>query len=111
MAFLLLVLVTQMFSPTSLVVGLYREFFNLNMVNTYGALILTNAAFNLAFAVWILHGFFASIPKEVEEAADLDGCSRFGDPAAGHAAADPARRRHRDRSSRSSPRGTSTSSR
>lgn len=78
MAFLLLVLVTQMFSPTALVVGIYREWFNLNMVNTYGALILTNAAFNLAFAVWILHGFFASIPKEVEEAANLDGCSRFG---------------------------------
>ena len=77
-AFLLLVLVTQMFSPTALVVGIYREWFNLNMVNTYGALILTNAAFNLAFAVWILHGFFASIPKEVEEAANLDGCSRFG---------------------------------
>jgi multiple sugar transport system permease protein len=78
MAFLLLVLVTQMFSPTALVVGIYREWFNLNMVNTYGALILTNAAFNLAFSVWILHGFFASIPKEVEEAANLDGCSRFG---------------------------------
>ena len=78
MAFLLLVLVTQMFSPTALVVGIYRELFNFNMVNTYGALILTNAAFNLAFAVWILHGFFASIPKEVEEAASLDGCGRFG---------------------------------
>ena len=76
-AFLFLVLVTQMFSPTSLVVGLYREFFNLNLVNTYLALILTNAAFNLAFAVWILHGFFSSIPKEVEEAAHLDGCGRL----------------------------------
>ena len=73
-AFLFLVLITQMFSPTSLVVGIYREFFSLNLVNTYLALILTNAAFNLAFAVWILHGFFASIPKEVEEAAELDGC-------------------------------------
>ena len=73
-AFLFLVLITQMFSPTSLVVGIYREFFSLNLVNTYVALILTNAAFNLAFAVWILHGFFASIPKEVEEAAELDGC-------------------------------------
>ena len=50
-AFLLLVLVTQMFSPTALVVGLYREFFELDLVNTYTALILTNAAFNLAFAV------------------------------------------------------------
>ncbi|MEO6700882.1 MAG: carbohydrate ABC transporter permease [Jatrophihabitantaceae bacterium] len=76
--FLLLVLVTQMFSPTSLVVGIYREFFEADLVNTYLAIILTNAAFNLAFAVWILHGFFSSIPVEVEEAADLDGCSRLG---------------------------------
>jgi len=77
-AFLFLVLVTQMFSPTSLVVGLYREFFELNLVNTYLAIILTNSAFNLAFAIWILHGFFSSIPKEVEESAHLDGCDRFG---------------------------------
>jgi len=77
-AFLFLVLITQMFSPTSLVVGLYRQFFELNLVNTYLAIILTNSAFNLAFAVWILHGFFSSIPKEVEEAAHLDGCGRFG---------------------------------
>ena len=76
-AFLFLVLITQMFSPTSLVVGLYRQFFELNMINTYGALILTNAAFNLAFAIWILHGFFSSIPLEVEEAAALDGASRW----------------------------------
>ena len=76
-AFLFLVLITQMFSPTSLVVGIYREFFSLNLVNTYLALILTNSAFNLAFAIWILHGFFSSIPKEVEEAAELDGCGPF----------------------------------
>ncbi|MDQ1750610.1 MAG: multiple sugar transport system permease protein [Pseudonocardiales bacterium] len=77
-AFLLLVLITQMFSPTSLVVGIYREFFDANLVNTYLAIILTNAAFNLAFAIWILHGFFSSIPQEIEEAANLDGCGRFG---------------------------------
>jgi multiple sugar transport system permease protein len=77
-AFLFLVLVTQMFSPTSLVVGLYREFFELDLVNTYAAIILTNSAFNLAFAIWILHGFFSSIPKEVEESAHLDGCGRVG---------------------------------
>lgn len=44
--FLLLVLVTQMFAPTSLVVGLYRQCFELTLINTYAALILTNAAFN-----------------------------------------------------------------
>jgi len=77
-AFLFLVLVTQMFSPTALVVGLYREFFELDLVNTYTALILTNAAFNLAFAVWILRAFFASIPRDIEEAAEVDGCGRAG---------------------------------
>jgi multiple sugar transport system permease protein len=77
-AFLLLVLVTQMFSPTSLVVGIYREFFEANLVNTYLAIIATNSAFNLAFAVWILHGFFSAIPLEVEEAAELDGAGRLG---------------------------------
>jgi multiple sugar transport system permease protein len=76
-AFLVLVLVTQMFSPTALVVGLYRQFFELGLVDTYAALILTNAAFNLAFAVWILRAFFASIPREIEEAAAVDGCSRL----------------------------------
>jgi multiple sugar transport system permease protein len=77
-AFLFLVLVTQMFSPTALVVGLYREFFEVDLVNTYTALILTNAAFNLAFAVWILRAFFASIPRDIEEAAAVDGCGRVG---------------------------------
>lgn len=77
-AFLFVVLVTQMFSPTALVVGLYREFFELGLVDTYAALVLTNAAFNLAFAVWILRAFFASIPREIEEAAEVDGCSRLG---------------------------------
>lgn len=76
-AFLFAVLVTQMFSPTTLVVGLYREFFALDLVDTYGALVLTNAAFNLAFAVWILRAFFASIPREIEEAAAVDGCTRW----------------------------------
>ena len=75
-AFLFLVLITQMFAPTTLVVGLYREFFELSLVNTYTALILTNAAFNLAFAIWILRAFFASIPRELEEAAAVDGCGR-----------------------------------
>ena len=76
-AFLFVVLVTQMFAPTALVVGLYREFFELDLVNTYASLILTNAAFNLAFAIWILRAFFASIPREIEEAAAVDGCGRI----------------------------------
>lgn len=76
-AFLLLVLVTQMFSPTALVVGLCRQFFELGLVDTHAALILTNAAFNLAFAIWILRAFFVFIPREIEEAAAVDGCGRL----------------------------------
>jgi multiple sugar transport system permease protein len=74
----LVVLVTQVFSPTSLVVGIYREFYEVGLVNTYLSIILTNSAFNLAFAIWILQSFFAAIPKEVEEASHIDGCSRVG---------------------------------
>jgi multiple sugar transport system permease protein len=77
-AFLFLVLVTQMFSPTALVVGLYREFFELGLTDTYAALILSNSAFCLAFAVWILRAFFASLPREIEEAAAVDGCGPLG---------------------------------
>jgi multiple sugar transport system permease protein len=75
-AFLLLILVTQMFAPTALVIGIYREMVALNLTDTLLALILVNAAFNLPFCVWILHGYFASIPKELEEAAFLDGAGR-----------------------------------
>lgn len=74
--FLLLVLVTQMFAPTALVIGIYREMVALDLTDTLLALILVNAAFNLPFCIWILHGYFSSIPKELEEAAYLDGAGR-----------------------------------
>ncbi|MGV9270531.1 carbohydrate ABC transporter permease [Kitasatospora sp. NPDC003701] len=76
--FLLLVLVTQMFQPTSLLVGLYREFYQLHMLNSVWTLILCNAAFNLAFAIWILTAYFASIPVALEESAMIDGLGRGG---------------------------------
>ncbi|MBP2188704.1 carbohydrate ABC transporter permease [Nocardia goodfellowii] len=75
--FLGLVLITQMMQPTVVVTGLIREFFTLGINDTWLAMILVNAAFNLSFAVWILHSFFASVPVEIEEAAQLDGLSRW----------------------------------
>jgi multiple sugar transport system permease protein len=77
-AFLLLVLVTQMFAPTALLVGIYREMVSLDLTDTAEGLILVNAAFNLPFCVWILNAYFTSIPRELEEAAWLDGTGRFG---------------------------------
>lgn len=77
-AFLLLVLVTQMFQPTALLIGLYRQFHQLEMLNSTWTLILANGAFNLAFAVWILTAYISSIPPELEEAAMVDGTGRIG---------------------------------
>ncbi|MPZ94686.1 MAG: ABC transporter permease subunit [Propionibacteriales bacterium] len=77
LAFLLLVLVTQMLQPTVLAAGLFREFLAIGINDTWLAMILVNAAFNLSFAIWIMHSFFAGVPKEIDEAATLDGASRL----------------------------------
>lgn len=74
--FLLLVLATQMFSPTALIIGIFREVDFFKLLDSYFALIILNAGFNLAFSIWLLSGFFSSIPVEIEEAALIDGCSR-----------------------------------
>jgi multiple sugar transport system permease protein len=76
-AFLLLVLATQMFQPAAMLVGLQREFVNFGLPPTL-SLIIVNAGFNLAFAVWILNAFFSSIPVELEEASMVDGLGRVG---------------------------------
>jgi multiple sugar transport system permease protein len=77
-AFLYLVLITQMFAPVALVIGIYREVTLVNgAVNSYWALIAVDSAFNLAFSIWILNGYLASIPKEIEDAAMVDGAGRL----------------------------------
>jgi multiple sugar transport system permease protein len=75
--FLLLVLATQMFQPAALLVGIQRQFTSYGL-SPVTSLILVNAGFNLAFAVWILNAYFSSIPAELEEAAMVDGTSRIG---------------------------------
>ncbi len=76
--FLLLVLVTQMFQPAAMLVGIQREFLSFDLPSAVFSLILVNAGFNLAFAVWILNAYFSSVPVELEEAAMVDGTSRLG---------------------------------
>jgi multiple sugar transport system permease protein len=79
-AFLILVLATQMLQPTALIVGIYKEFlsFGLLNINPVWSLILVNAGFNLAFAIWIMNAYISSIPVELEEAAMVDGNGRLG---------------------------------
>ncbi|MDQ4053638.1 MAG: carbohydrate ABC transporter permease [Actinomycetota bacterium] len=76
-AFMLLVLITQMLQPTVLATGLFREFLTFGINDTWFAMILVNSAFNLSFALWMMHSFFASVPQEIEEAAALDGAGKL----------------------------------
>lgn len=77
MVFLFIVIVVQMLQPAVLASGLFRQFVGIGLQDTWLAMILINAAFNLAFAIWIMHSFFASVPKEIDEAAQIDGAGRL----------------------------------
>lgn len=70
-------LATQMLSPILLVLGLFHLVVFCRLIDSKYALILIYAAFNIAFAVWMLRSYFGSIPVELEEAALIDGCSRL----------------------------------
>ena len=70
-------LATQMFSPVIVVVALYRLAASAGMTDSIVALILVNAAYSMAFAVWLLSAYLAAVPEEMEEAARIDGCSRL----------------------------------
>ncbi len=77
MAFLFLVLITQMLQPTVLAVGLFKEFLQLGINDTWLAMILVNGTFNLTLSTWLMQSFFSTVPKELDEAAVLDGASKL----------------------------------
>ena len=70
-------LMTQMMSPIVLVLGLFRLMMTLGLVNDLNSLVLTYAAFNMAFTIWMLQSYFNSIPRDLEEAAWIDGASHL----------------------------------
>lgn len=72
------VIMSQMFSPVVLLVGIYKLMVGLNLNDSLIGLILLNAAFNQAFAIWLLRGTFVSISAEMEQAAKIDGCTTVG---------------------------------
>ena len=73
-----LVLATQMLPLVVLIGPLYLLLLKLHLLNTYLGLILGYTSFTLPFAAWMMNGFFDAIPTEIEEAARVDGYSRFG---------------------------------
>jgi multiple sugar transport system permease protein len=75
--FLDLILITQMFSPVVLLIPLFRLYHQTGLLGTLQGVIVAGAAFTLPFSIWLLTGFFKAIPVEIEEAARIDGYSRF----------------------------------
>ena len=75
-AFLGFIIVSQMFAPVVLLIGIYQVMQTLNLTDSIWGLIFINAAFNQAFTVWLLRGTFMSISPEMEQAATIDGCTR-----------------------------------
>ena len=75
-AFLGFIIVSQMFAPVVLLIGIYKVISLLGMTNSLMGLIFINAAFNQAFTIWLLRGTFMSISAEMEQAATIDGCNR-----------------------------------
>jgi multiple sugar transport system permease protein len=72
------ILSTRMFPPIVSVVPLFLLMHRLELLNSRAALILIYTSFNLPLVVWMMRGFLAEVPPELEEAAMVDGQSRLG---------------------------------
>ena len=71
-------LVTQMFSPVVIGISLFKIVIKIGFIDTYLSVIIANAVFTTPFVIWMLNGYFSGIPKEIEDAARIDGCTRVG---------------------------------
>jgi multiple sugar transport system permease protein len=72
------ILSTRMFPPIVTIVPLFLMMRDLRLLNTITSLVIVYTAFNLPFVVWMMRGFFNEVPREMEEAALVDGDSRMG---------------------------------
>lgn len=72
------VLARNMFPLIVFLIPLFTLMTALRLTNTYGGLIIAYLTFTLPLSIWLLKGFFDAIPPELERAARIDGCSRFG---------------------------------
>jgi multiple sugar transport system permease protein/raffinose/stachyose/melibiose transport system permease protein len=74
---LVIIIMTQLLPLAVLIVPMHRIMSGMGLLNTYPALIIAYLTFTVPVAVWLLRGFIASIPYEIEEAALIDGCTRL----------------------------------
>jgi multiple sugar transport system permease protein len=75
---LMFVLGSRLLVPMAVAIPIYIILRRLGLLDTKLGLILVHSAFTLPFTIWVLTLYFSSLPRELEEAALVDGCSRFG---------------------------------
>ncbi len=73
-----LVLMVRILPGIAFLVPLFVIYRRLGLINTLGGIVLTHIIVVLPLVIWIMAGFFEDIPRELEEAALIDGCSRVG---------------------------------
>ena len=88
-----LMLLTQMFPLVMLVAPIFKMLSPLGLTNSLTGLVIVYTAFNVPFATFLMQSFFDGIPKDLEEAAMIDGATRFARLPPDHPAADAARHR------------------
>ena len=72
---LALIIATSMFPGIAIVVPMLQLFTDIGWINTYQAMIVPSLSFGLPLAIWLLTAFFKQMPFELEEAAQIDGCT------------------------------------
>jgi N,N'-diacetylchitobiose transport system permease protein len=77
-AFIVVIIGVQMIPATALIIPLYILLARANQVDRLTGVIITYLTFVLPFTIWTLRGFVMGIPRDLEEAAMVDGCTRFG---------------------------------
>lgn len=71
------ILSQRMIPPVAIIFPIYLVYVYFGMVDTYGGLILLYTAFNLPYVIWMMRGYIADVPLELEESALVDGCTRW----------------------------------
>jgi len=74
---MVITLTTQMFPWALLIISLYLFFVKTSLLNNYFGLIIAHTTFALPLTIWIIKSYFDTIPKEIEESAEIDGCSKL----------------------------------
>ena len=77
-AFVVVILTVQMIPLAALIIPVYLLLNEAGLTDSLAGVVLTYLVFTLPFTVWMLRGFVAAVPVELEEAAMVDGCGRIG---------------------------------